>query len=55
MNAERLVKSQGTIYLLEDDLQVVRKEDGVISLIKAGGIFYNKGKEEDAFSVLKPG
>ena len=30
MNVERLVKISRTIYLTEDDLQDVRKEDGAI-------------------------
>ena len=41
------LKSQGTIYLPEVDLQDVRKEDGeTSSLIKTGGIAYNKEEEQ---------
>ena len=41
------LKFQGTIYLPEEDLQDALKEDRATqSLIKTGGIIYNKEEEE---------
>ena len=43
MDAERLVISEGTIYLTQNDLQYVWKQDGAtLSIIKADGIAYDK-------------
>ena len=43
MDAKRLLKSQGAIYLPKEDIQDVRKEDGATSsLIQTCRIDYNK-------------
>ena len=48
MDAEKLVKYQGTIYLSEEDLQDALKEDGATqSLIKTAGIVYKEEEEEE--------
>ena len=41
------LKSQGTIYLPEEDLQDALKEDGTTQSIKTGGIAYNNKEEEE--------
>ena len=48
MDVERLVRSQGILYLLEEVLQdAIKADDGATySPIKTGGIAYNNKEEE---------
>ena len=50
-----LLKSQGKIYVPEEDLQKALKEDGATySSIETGGIAYNKEEIEEDNSNTNP-